>query len=597
MKPQESTRAETPDLPSIRLRVLEHIIWAWGVMGGLIVFVVSLDDAMNGRYRAAIFYAVSYVFVLVCLAPRYLPYRWRCSVALAMMYAVGTHEVLFYGIESTGTVFYYALVVFTAILLGARAAAGVTLFAIGSLCGISYYYEVSRAAGDAWPSFLTHVHRDCLPDLACLIFLSTISITFLAQLLRSLEESLDSSRHYLAEMARDRNHLIRTIEQRDQAERQLRQAQKMEAVGQLAGGIAHNFNNLLQVISAHADLLLKSLPPDSEEQMQAGEVRRASERAAMLTRQLLAYSRQQVMAPEYLDLNALAGDFLRLLVRVIPESVRIKFEPGPEVGTVHADPGQIEQVLMNLCLNARDAMPSGGDLTIATECVELKAAELGEYRDLAPGRYVVLRVSDTGRGISEADRERIFEPFFTTKEFGQGTGLGLAMADGIVRQHHGAIGIASGEGAGSTFRVYLPQVDHAPRPRTVEPLRSSGIGRETILIAEDDDAVRELIVNVVRGAGYTVFAAANGREAVSLFEAHREAIDLLLFDVVMPEMGGREACAAIRAMDPEMRVLYMSGYAPDGLDERLDLRGGTGFIQKPYRTQQLLERMREMLDA
>jgi signal transduction histidine kinase/CheY-like chemotaxis protein len=593
-------RGESLDLPAIRLLVLERMLWVWSLFGGLIVAVVATDDLLGGRYRAAAFYAAAYVFVVICLMPRPFPYSLRSTLPLVMLFVVGSHEIYYHGLDSAGTLFYYALIIFTCILLGARAAAAVTLAAVAGLCGISYLYALRTLSGSEVRTFLDHLHVRCLPDVVSLGLLAAMSIAFLSLLLRSLERSVETSQAYLAEIAHERNQLVRIIDERDRVEKQLRQAQKMEAVGQLAGGIAHDFNNLLQVVSAHTEILLRRLAPESDHHRQLQEVRKASERAAALTRQLLAYSRQQVMTPVYLDLNTAVEDLLRMVHRILPEHIERKIDLAAGLGTVYADPGQIEQVLLNLILNARDAMPAGGTLTIQTQNTDIGTAAIADHSGLEPGPWVAVHVSDTGHGIAPADQDHIFEPFYTTKRIGEGTGLGLAMAYGIVKQHAGQILLSSKPHAGSTFTVYLPRVNQpVPAPAAPEkeaPTREEK-GTGTILLAEDDESVRELITSVLSDAGFAVFPARDGLEAVELFEKHRDTVDLLLFDVVMPRMGGREACETIRERAPALRTVFMSGYAPEGLNGRLKLDHQTGFIQKPYQTQELLAKVREMLDT
>lgn len=593
----DSAVIEGLSLPAIRLLVLERMLWIWGVLGGIIVAIVAVDDLAEGRYGASLFYVGVYAILILCLLPRPLPYLWRSMSPLAMLYVVGTHEIYNHGLNSAGGLFYYALILFTCILIGARAAVIATAAALLSLCGVSYGYMLGLPPGAQYTSLVAYLHVECLPDVVSLLLLSAMSITFLSLLLRSLECGVQNSQAYLSEIARERNRLVRLIEERDRAEQQLRQAQKMEAVGQLAGGVAHDFNNLLQVVSAHTEIMLGQLEPGTGHHAQLKEVKKASERAAALTRQLLAYSRQQVMAPVYLNLNELIDNLMNMVHRVIPESIETRFRPGPGLGTVHADPVQIEQVLLNLCLNARDAMPGGGRLTIETQNAYIDEEFLERHPGGEAGPYVLINVADTGVGMDLADKNHIFEPFYTTKTLGAGTGLGLAMAYGIVKQHNGLIHAFSEPGMGAVFKTYLPRVEHAAAVLERDSESPAAQGTETVLLAEDDEAVRELIIGVLESAGFTILPASDGEEAVGLFQAHQDTIDLLLFDIVMPRMGGREACEAIRTIHPATRVLFMSGYAAEGLQGRFELGKDTGFIQKPYRTQQLVEKVREMLDG
>ncbi|HEO71305.1 MAG TPA: PAS domain-containing sensor histidine kinase, partial [Candidatus Hydrogenedentes bacterium] len=352
----------------------------------------------------------------------------------------------------------------------------------------------------------------------------------------------------------------RDVTREVEMEAQLRQAQKMEAIGQLAGGVAHDFNNLLQGILGHIDLALDTLPSHQEACEDLRQARQAAEKAVSLTRQLLALGRRQILQAKNLDLNQVMGDLLPILRRLIGETSTLDIVPGAGLWTVRADPGQMEQVLINLCVNARDAMPQGGRITIRTENAALDAEAAHSHPWVKAGRYVLLTVADTGTGIPEYVQDHLFEPFFTTKEVGKGTGLGLSTVYGIVKQHAGYIEVASQLGRGSTFHVYLPAVDAPPdQPEAASSERLRG-GTETILVAEDDPLVRNLTARILQDAGYTVLRARSGEEAVRLFEAHADEVALLLLDVVMPKLSGVAAFDRIRAIRPDANVLFTSGY-------------------------------------
>ena len=387
------------------------------------------------------------------------------------------------------------------------------------------------------------------------------------------------------------------ITQRKQLEDELRQAQKMEAVGRLAGGVAHDFNNLLTVITGRTHLLLAKLKADDPSRRSVELIQKTADRAAGLTRQLLAFSRKQVLQRKILDLNTTVAEMSTMLRRLIGEDVDLLLTLGPRAGCVNADPGQLEQVLLNLAVNARDAMPQGGTLGVETDLVHLEAAPPGRPDALPPGPYTVLRVVDTGTGMDEATQARIFEPFFTTKERGKGTGLGLSMVHGVVRQHGGAIHVRSVVGGGTTFEILLPQVE-APADAAGDDEGGArpATGHETVLLVEDEDDVRALAREVLQRQGYTVVEAPDGAQALALFEQDGARIDFILTDVVMPRMSGRELVDRVRASRPSMPVLYMSGYTEDAILRHGVRDASMLLLSKPFAPAELIGKVREVLD-
>ncbi len=384
---------------------------------------------------------------------------------------------------------------------------------------------------------------------------------------------------------------FRDVTERKRLQEELLQAQKLEAVGRLAGGVAHDFNNLLTTILGYSDLLLRGRPDDAELQEDVGEIRKASERAASLTRQLLAFSRKQVIEPRVLDLNALVAESSRMLRRLIGEDIELSTVFAPDLPSVRADPVQIEQVIVNLAVNSRDAMPDGGRLAISTS---LRRIDEGEARPdgLAPGGYVALTVSDTGSGMDASTRERVFEPFFTTKEKGKGTGLGLSTAYGIVKQSGGDIRVTSAQRAGSTFEILLPAVHEkaSDEPPSAVVGRAALPRSATVLLAEDEDGLRALNGRVLEAHGYRVLAASNAAEALSLAERQPAPPDLLVTDMVMPGASGRELARRLRDRHPELKVLYVSGYPGDA-----SVEDDTSFLQKPFTPEGLSEKVAELL--
>lgn len=390
----------------------------------------------------------------------------------------------------------------------------------------------------------------------------------------------------------------RNVTEKQQLEEQFRQAQKMEAIGRLAGGIAHDFNNLVTVIKGYSEMLQSRLAPNDPMGQPLGEIQKAGERARALTRQLLAFSRQQVLTPQVLNLNAVVLDTEAMLRRLIGEDVILTTHLSPTLGQVKADPGQIEQVLMNLAVNARDAMPQGGTLTLETQSVSLDEAFCRSRAELTPGDYVVLTVSDTGCGIDAATQAKMFEPFFTTKAVGKGTGLGLATVHGIVAQSGGHIAVESTVGQGTTFRVYLPLVlEPVGQERGVGRSRVLPQGTETVLVVEDEAAVRALEITILQRCGYRVLEAANGEAALQLAEQEPDPIHLLISDVVMPHMGGRELAERLAVMRPTCRVLFLSGYTDDTVIHHGVQVAEYAFLQKPFTPAALAQKVRRVLEG
>ena len=453
---------------------------------------------------------------------------------------------------------------------------------------------------------------------AALIFWVSRPLRYISQTLETEQlapvERLRNDRSEFGRLARlirdffgQRSSLLAEIAERKEAQEalrqsgeQLRQAQKMEAVGRLAGGVAHDFNNLLTAILGYAELLAVRPDLDATARQNVETIQKAGRQAAAVTHQLLAFSRKQILQPRVIDLNALIVDFEKILRRVIGEHIELRNGPHAANTRVRADPNQIEQVILNLGVNARDAMPRGGVLNISTSNVEFDADEAHQHApDMEPGAYVLLQVSDTGHGMDEETRIRIFEPFFTTKGPGKGTGLGLSTVYGVVKQSGGTICVDSAPGAGCTFRVYLPmelgELDDT-RPKTVAPIQKVSKQAETVLVVEDEEIVRELVCAVLSDSGYDVICAPNGTEGLRLSDAHGGKIGLLITDVVMPQMGGLELARELTLRRPETRVLYVSGYSEDDMSERGILAADLEFLEKPFTPQALTRKVRTFLN-
>jgi len=391
--------------------------------------------------------------------------------------------------------------------------------------------------------------------------------------------------------------ILLDITQRRHLEDQLRQAQKMEAVGMLAGGIAHDFNNLLTIISGYSQLILISLDAYDRNRHSAEQIMKAADRAAALTKQLLAFSRRQVLQPRVLDLNKLVSSVSSMMQRLLGEDVDLRLVLPADLGRVNADPGQIEQVLMNLAVNSRDAMSQGGVLTIETSNVVLDESYANRHIAMKPGPYIMLAVSDTGCGMDEATKSRLFEPFFTTKGPGRGTGLGLSTVFGIVKQSGGSVDVYSEPGHGTSVKVYLPRID---QPVVIEAERLSknvSRGTETILLVEDDEMVRTLVRETLVHEGYKVIDFADPVEAQRKSESHKGPIQLLITDVVMPKLSGRELAGQLIRRRPGMRVLYMSGYTDNAVMNSGILQTEVAFLQKPFTPASLTEKVRDVLEG
>lgn len=403
--------------------------------------------------------------------------------------------------------------------------------------------------------------------------------------------------HPIQQSGRDaRLAVVLDITGRRQLEDQLRQAQKMEAVGMLAGGVAHDFNNLLTIITGYSQLVLNSLRVDDPNRYSVEQILKAAERAAGLTQQLLAYSRRQVLQPKVLDINRLVSSLTTMLQRLIGEDVDLRLVLRPDVGRIHADAGQVEQVLMNLVVNARDAMPNGGMLTVETANVELDESYTNRHMEVKSGSYIMLAVSDNGAGMDEATSARLFEPFFTTKGAGKGTGLGLSTVFGIVKRCGGSLQVSSELGRGTSVKVFLPRID---QPLALDPEAQRKVvarGHETILLVEDDDMVRNLVRETLHRTGYTVVDANSPVEACRAADEFPGTIHLLITDVVMPKINGRELAGQLVRRRPGLKVLYMSGYTDSAIASMGGLQKEVAFLQKPFTPVGLVEKVREVLE-
>ncbi|MGE5252591.1 MAG: PAS domain S-box protein [Planctomycetaceae bacterium] len=425
---------------------------------------------------------------------------------------------------------------------------------------------------------------------------STLPVLVEDRVIRDSENQVMAIRSTVEDITERR----RTEEALRKSEEQLRQWQRVEAIGRLAGGVAHDFNNLLMTIKGCSELLLGAFDRRDPRREEVEEILKAADRATALTRQLLAFGRRQVLQPQILDLNAVVMNMDKMLRRLIGEDIQLITSLEPEVWLVKVDPGMIEQVVMNLAVNSRDAMPSGGKLTIETSNVIHDEEYASHHVSVKPGYYVMLAISDTGCGMDKETQSHLFEPFFTTKDTGKGTGLGLSTVYGIIKQSGGNIWAYSEPGLGTTFKIYLPRVEKAAKgykPRLKPKEVGAPGGTETILLVEDEEAVRSMVGKILRNKGYTILEARHGNEAIEVSERYEGSINLMVTDVIMPQMSGRELAERLAPMRPEMHVLYMSGYPDNTIVQHGVLEPGTAFLQKPFTISALELKVREILDG
>jgi len=587
----------------------------WGcvlflTLGALDYFVTPENFSTFLRYRIMI----SLLLLLSSVLTQWLPQRYLFALSLFMVGASALSiEVMILRFGGHASPYYAGIILLGISVIGFIAARFRFHVSVAVLIYLTYFLPIVMTDNVSG-------HRDFLIANAfiILIFSTMLLMRYLSG--RSLVEELglkyDLDRHRArleedvatrtADLAGAIESLKQEIAERKKAEEerqrlqvQLMQAQKMESIGRLAGGVAHDFNNILTAILSYAELSLMKLSDDHPVRNHLIAVQNASEKAAALTHQLLAFSRRQILEMKVLDLNAVIQGMADMLRRLIGEDMLLELRPGAATSMVRADRGQIEQILMNLAVNARDAMPSGGRLVIKTDEAGPDDHWIPGYGAMAPGAYVKLSVTDTGTGMTEDVRERIFEPFFTTKELGRGTGLGLATVYGIVKQHSGFIVVDSMPGRGTTFRIYFRLVEGPETDRKLDQEIAGDLplGTETLLVAEDDPSVRGLVGEVLVPLGYRVLPASSGADAVATSDSFPDRIDLLLTDVVMPGMNGRQLAEVLRSKRPGIKALFMSGYAHDALSTQGILEPGVAMILKPLRPATLARQVRQVLDS
>ncbi|VTT98742.1 multi-sensor hybrid histidine kinase : Multi-sensor hybrid histidine kinase OS=Koribacter versatilis (strain Ellin345) GN=Acid345_3014 PE=4 SV=1: HisKA: HATPase_c: Response_reg [Gemmataceae bacterium] len=590
--PVGESRAET-----WRENVLELGLRVCVVLGA-VVYVPSVAVAVQSeKWVVTVVDTVALAAAVALHRARSAGYRFRAVTFSLVLYALGV--ALLVEVGPVSQIYLFGFSVIATLLLGARVGVLAVALNAASLLIVGLAGHGATEMAVSWhptgPTAWVVITMNFVLVNFLLVVAVGVVLATLERIARHEREARDQLERERAELVAANAALDHQMRERQSLEDQLVQARKMEAVGQLAGGVAHDFNNLLTVINGYSELLLHALPEADDSRAMVAQVRDAGERAAKLTRQLLAFGRRQVLAPQVLDPNAAVASIGALLARLIGEDVRIATVLRPGVDRIRVDPGQFEQVVLNLAVNARDAMPTGGCLTIETVNLDLTPGEAPANWEAPPGAYVGLLVSDTGCGMTAEVRSRIFEPFFTTKEPGKGTGLGLSTVFGIVKQSDGCIDVYSEVGVGTCFKILFPAVADPARPPAPDapPVRR---GAETVLLVEDEPGVRGLARRALESHGYRVLAAANGADALRLFAAGG-GIELVVTDVVMPGVSGRELVEQIRRTGAAVKVLYMSGYTDDAVVRHGIIDGVDAFLQKPFSPMALVRKVREVLDA
>jgi signal transduction histidine kinase/ActR/RegA family two-component response regulator len=583
---------------SLRKKLLKGILIVLSILGMPALIIACLEAFELHQIAGMILYLILYLSVVATtLAFNRLPFIFSFCVMLGSLYVISLFNLVFFSFSGAGIEIFVTITVLATVLLGIRSgliAGGLCLVSIIG-AGLGFLYGMLPITPEM-PATTDHL-ISWLTAGGLFTLLAGTLILGSGMLQEHLIHSTETVHRQADELSKANGKLSEEMQQRSAVEEKLRQAQKMESVGRLAGGVAHDFNNMLGVILGHVEFALEKAVQDHDLHADLKEIQKAAQRSADITKQLLAFARKQTIAPRQLDLNDTVESMLNMLRRLIGEDIDLVWRPDAHLWPVKMDPSQIDQILVNLCVNARDAIAGVGKLTIETGRHTFDAEYCNEHPGFIPGDFVLLAVSDNGCGMDKNTLDNLFEPFFTTKEVGKGTGLGLATIYGIVKQNNGFINVYSEPGQGSIFKIYLPRlVVDEDIDKAVPEKNSATGGTETILLVEDEPTILRMTRMMLEKKGYSVLPAATPAEAIDLAKTHADRIHLLMTDVVMPEMNGRDLAGRLTSLYPDIKLLFMSGYTSNVIAHHGVLDDGVSFIQKPFSMAEMTEKVREVLD-
>lgn len=587
--------SNTLSFTDIRTQMLNNILWSLVVFAAIGTIVGIYVQVREQQFLLPLFYLACYGCVVMATAKRDLNYQIRAFVPVLILYGMALSEFILFGDTPLGFVFLFTLIIFSGLLYGFRASLVALALAIITSFTRFAFDKYQPSSGDGVVISVENFINWLSPTVAflCCAAISAIAIT---SMLKQLKRSLDEKSKLVDDLTLQISNNQKTQKALDLSEEQLSHAQKMDAIGQLAGGIAHDFNNSLQAMLIFGETAV-SKSKNREVLGDLENLLQAVHRSQKLVSQLLAFSHRQVLEMEELNLNSSIDESLNIIRRVIGDHIELKYDTCAKPLMVKADRTQVEQILLNLCINARDAIDDTGSLIIALDSISLDEEFCANNQWASSGDFVRLRVTDSGCGMDEVTVQRIFEPFFTTKEVGKGTGFGLSTVFGIVKQHNGFLNVETEIGKGTTMEVYLPQIDAIEKPAKITHRGNIKSGTETILMADDDELIRTALKAMLEMSGFTVLTACDGDEAIEIFEENVLDIDLVVLDVVMPNSSGNTVSTHISELKPDIPILFASGYSRDVIHTNFVLDEGINFIQKPFSRVDLLDKVRALIDS